>query len=74
MCNKTFRLVICLDVSADSLEDAYETVYKQMAKLTTTTKDMDWESSDEWFDQDGVLGDPDTLQEARMRVINKLNS
>lgn len=66
--DSAYRIVVCVDVHAESLDDAYETVYKGM-----TESELDWESSDEWFDVDGYHGDPDTLQESRMRVFAKLN-
>jgi len=63
----SFRLVICVDVDANDLADAYGKVYEAMAKLP---EGMDWESSDEWFDDSGdSTGDPDELQAARMKYL-----
>jgi hypothetical protein len=63
----TYRLVICVDVEADTLTEAYGDVYRGMTKSA-----LDWESSDEWFDVDGYHGDPDVLQTARMAYLDKV--
>lgn len=56
--DSTYRIVICVDVEAASLKDAYGRVYNAMGKITGPDSNMDWESTDEWFDPDGeeVLG------------------
>ena len=67
----TYRFVICLDVNEDTLEEAYEQVYKTMG--TVDTEPFQWESTDEVFDPDGAHVDPEDVQKARMKVFKKLN-
>lgn len=57
------RIVVCVDFDDDgmSLVDCYQAVYEGMGK-----SGLDWESSDEWFDDDGMEGKPEVLQAARM--------
>jgi len=62
----TYRLILCIDVDAENLEDAYGEVYRSMGRITGPDTSLDWESSDEWFDEDGELGDPDVFLAARM--------
>lgn len=68
MKNKSYRIVVCVDVDADDLEDAYRQTYRYMSNMPDG---MDWESSDEWFDgdEDGA-GDPNELQAVRMKVYD----
>lgn len=75
-----YRIVICVDVHADDLEQAYAKVYDYMAcncgitdgaHSPGCTNDIDWESSDEAFDHEGEPVDPDVLQEARMAFFAK---
>jgi len=60
------RLIICIDLDTDNVEEAYNEVRNAMDKSP-----LEWESSDEWYDVDGEEGDPEELQHARMRVFNK---
>jgi len=62
-----YRLVICLDVEAYNLEQAYERVYDTMG--TVDAEDFQWESTNEAFDPEGDAIDPDEMQEARMKVF-----
>lgn len=55
------RFVICVDVEEDNPTRAYGVMYEAMKK-----SELEWESTDEWFDSDGELGDPDSLQRSRM--------
>lgn len=64
--SKPVRLVVCIDVESETLAEAYAEVYRGM-----TASGLEWESSDEWFDEDGGLGDPDRLQAARMAYFAK---
>lgn len=66
-----YRLVICLDVEADSLEQAYERVYTTMG--TVDREDFQWESTDEAYDPDGGEVDAEEMQQARMAVFRRLN-
>ena len=68
----TYRLVICLDVDADSLEHAYERVYRTMGSVDR--EDFQWESTDEAYDTEGGEVDPNEMQQARMTTFAKLNS
>lgn len=71
MTKRTFRLVVCIDVEADSLESAYEQVYRALAKLPPG---FGWESSDEAYDEDGDGQgvDEDVLSAARLAVLDRI--
>ena len=62
----SIRLVICVDIETDDVMEAYRQVRQAMF-----TSCLDWESSDEWFDSDGELGDPEVLQAARMKAFGE---
>jgi len=68
----SYRIVICVDVEADDLAQAYGKVYRAMMAACEAPpvgigpEDLAWESSDEAFDSDGGVVDPDDLQAARM--------
>lgn len=62
------RLVVCIDVEGCSLKDAYQTVRRLMDEATEGAC-VEWESSDEWYDDDGGAGDPEALQAARMEAF-----
>lgn len=61
------RIVVCIDVDHDTLEDAYREVYEAM-----TATGLAWESSDEWFDVDGQQVIEEACQAARMKVFAAL--
>jgi hypothetical protein len=62
-----YRIVICVDIEADSLTLAYGKLHDFMGTVPT---DVEWESTDEWFDdEDGEPGDPDAMQKARMKFF-----
>jgi hypothetical protein len=65
-----FRLIVCIDVDADTLEEAYGKVYKGMGKVTGPGTGLDWESSDEAYDPDGNKIDEADLSKARVAVID----
>lgn len=71
MNKRSFRLVVCIDVEADSLESAYEQTYHALSKLPPG---FGWESSDEAYDSDGdgQAVDEDTLSDARMAVLDRI--
>lgn len=56
------RLVICLDVEANTLEAAYGRVHRFMRTLPDGWY---WESTDEAFDHHGEVIPPDDIQKAR---------
>ena len=60
-----FRLVVCFDVEAGGLVEAYDTV-RSLIEASPGIKDdeIGWETSDEWYDHDGDTGDPEELSEA----------
>lgn len=62
-----YRIVVCIDVEADSLTEAYRRVYKKMRVVDNP--DFQWESSDEWYDDSGESVDPDTCSDIRMKVF-----
>jgi len=66
----SIRIVIALDVEAESLDEAYLRVYRNMA--TVDTNNFSWESTDEWFDDNGEQVDEDVVQETRLRVFSAL--
>lgn len=66
----SYRITIALDVEAASLDEAYLRVYRKMA--TVDIQDFSWESTDEWFDNDGEQVDKDVVQETRLRVFSAL--
>lgn len=67
-----YRIVICVDIHAETLEEAYGKLYDFMKQPEGS--DLDWESTDEWFDDDGTgPEDPKVLQAARMAVYKDRN-
>lgn len=47
----SYRIVTLIDIEASSPAEAYKKLHEFMAKTEGT--DLDWESSDEWYDSDG---------------------
>lgn len=70
--SKYYRLVICLDVEADSLESAYEKVYRTMGGVDC--REFQWESTDEAYDEDGNQVEEEEMQRVRHTVFARLNS
>jgi hypothetical protein len=61
MATNSYRLIVCFDIDADSLIEAY-------GKLVTGLDgcDMSWETADEWYtdeveENEGEAGDVDVL-------------
>ena len=71
--NMAYRFVICVDVDADDLKSAYGKLFRFMgvkqAPVGINRSDIDWESTDENYDDDGEEIDPDVMQAARMEVF-----
>ena len=65
----TFRLVVCIDIEAKNLSEAYGKLWRGMA---VTMMSEDWESSDEWYGEDGELGSEEELAAARMAFFQTL--
>jgi hypothetical protein len=60
----TYRFVVCIDIHANSLKEAYRELYNKMA-----VSGFDWESSDEAYNDEGEEISVDELSETRMEVI-----
>lgn len=60
-----YRLIVCIDIEADSLKEAYLAMRDNMI-IGDAPACRGWETSDEWYgpDGDGEAGDPDELQKA----------
>lgn len=70
----TIRIVVCLDVDTDSIEEAYRSVCKELNDVGTYTKSrVDWESSDEWYGPYGEPVDVDTISTIRLKVLEDLD-
>ena len=55
-----YRLIVCFDIDADSLGEAYEKLEQTLNKC-----EIAWETSDEWYDgEEEGPGDPATLTRA----------
>ena len=67
-----WRLVICLDVEASSLEEAYSIVYDKMKTLDC--EEFQWESTDEAFDPDGDPIDEEELVKARLAKFDQVDN
>lgn len=68
-----YRLVLCLDVNAGSLEEAYRKAYETMNDVCAKSDNtLEWESTDEAFDAEGEPVSPETMQDARMTVFANL--
>lgn len=66
-----YRLVVCVDIDAPSLLEAYGKLYETMAKITGPNTGLYWESSDEAYDSDGEPIDEDELGRAQTEYFNK---
>jgi len=69
----TIRLVLVVDVDADTIAEAYTTLYDEMERT-----DLDWQTTEEneWFEPTGEKGDPDVLVMARsvyQAILKKRN-
>ena len=63
----SYRLVVCIDIEADSLTEAYRKIHQTM-----TDTGLEWESSDEAYDTEGEEISPEELSAARMSVLASL--
>ncbi len=61
----TTRICVNIDLDTDNIEFAYREVYTKMSAAN-----LDWESSDEWFYDDGDDIPKFIIVEARMRVLD----
>ena len=59
------RLIVCVDVEAKTLEEAYARVHQGM-----TASGLSWESSDEWYDHDGNRGQSKDLDAACIKYLS----
>jgi len=62
------RIVICVDLVPDTVEQAYYDLYTIMGKTG-----LDWESSDEWYAANGDPIPESVAQATRMTVFRKIN-
>lgn len=65
-----YRLIVCIDVPADNLKEAY----RKMRKFITDGNPehaLGWETSDEWYGPDGEQGDEAELQAAIMANLKE---
>lgn len=70
MNNDMFRFVICVDVSAKSLEEGYSTLFDTMMKIDG--KSFQWESTDEAYMPDGEPLTEEELSKVRMSKFQDL--
>ena len=61
--------MICVDIDADTPTEAYGKLYEAMGKVEKENKDIQWESSDEWYDEDGEPLTEKSAQLARKRYF-----
>lgn len=66
------RIVVCLDIEARSMEDAYRRVYRRMRRVDCAN--FQWESTDEWYDPEATPLEPGDVQDIRMRVFKEETS
>lgn len=64
-----YRLVVMLDVDADSLEEAYRKTHGVMTTLCSENKDFEWESTDENYDPSGEAIDPSVMSDCVQRFF-----
>jgi len=70
MSNNTYRIIIALDIDAQTSMDAYRQVTKAMGEVEARTEgNIQWESTDEWYSEDGEAIHPDTIQMVRTTVL-----
>ena len=69
---ETYRIVVCVDVDAADLTDAYRAVYACMTSLATVSV-IEWESSDEWYAEDGQRIEQDAIDLARVTVLQEID-
>lgn len=71
---KTYRLIVCVDIDAENLSDAYARLQACMkAGMAASDPGISWETSDEWFGEDeyGEPGDPAELQASIMENYHR---
>lgn len=61
------RIVVCIDLDTDQLDEAYRQVYNTMGRTG-----LDWESSDEWFYDDGGEIPEFIVSAARLKVLDAI--
>lgn len=65
----SYRLVVCIDVDAQSTLEAYGKVYEAMGKITGPGTGLDWESSDEAYTPDAEPISEEELSKVRMAYL-----
>lgn len=67
-----YRFVVCVDVDADTLDEAYEALQRNMPSNRAAMSGVEWETTEEWFDPDSEEpGDPERLEAARKKYFAK---
>ena len=64
-----YRFVICVDVEDTDLSAAYSKLYDAMGKISSPQ--LEWESTDEAYFEDGEGIDPQLLQKARQLKLKQ---
>lgn len=69
----TLRIVICCDIDADSVTDAYRKLFRMLWQVQRDNELewFDWESSDEWYFEDGERVPQNIVDAARSTVFNE---
>lgn len=67
MSEMPFRIVVCVDIAAASAEEAYAMLTDKLCPVTTP--DFEWESTDEWYGEDGARLPDKKVQAAREAVF-----
>lgn len=70
----TYRLIVCIDIDAENLSEAYGRLQTCMkAGMAASKPGIAWETSDEWYGEDeyGEVGDPNELQAAIMEQLRR---
>lgn len=63
------RIVVSIDLPTDDPEEAYRQLYRFLA--TAEEHQIQWESTDEWFDNDGNYVCVDRISEIRLKIIEE---
>jgi hypothetical protein len=66
----SIRLIVCIDVDVKTLREAYDHTSKALDQLYMPVS-FAWETSDEWYDENGEQGDVEALNSVATEVIMK---
>lgn len=65
------RIVVCVDIDTTSLIEGYRELWKVMGEVEKNHPNIQWESSDEWYDKNGFALDEEDAQRLRMKIMNE---